>query len=60
MIFRRYCVTVMDNWTPTRCFWTRKRADEWCDEHRGHLFVWNGREWQKIVDTLTAQQETEP
>lgn len=43
MRLRKYCVTVMDNWTPLRYFWTLKRAMKWRDSHygAGHLFQWH-------------------
>jgi hypothetical protein len=46
MKLKRYCVTVMDNWTPMRTFWTRDAAARWCRKHRaGHLFAWDGSKW---------------
>jgi hypothetical protein len=29
---KRYCVTVMDCWTPLRLFWTRDAAIRWRDK----------------------------
>ncbi len=39
---RRYCVTVMDNWTPLRYFWTLDRATKWRDSigSYAHLYKW--------------------
>lgn len=58
MRMRRYCVTVMDNWTPTRVFWTFGGALRWWVRNRpvSFLFVWDkGRpqstakpEWRQI------------
>ncbi len=40
MKLRRYCVTVMDNWTPLRVFWTRRAAIRWRDRFRGYGYFW--------------------
>lgn len=44
MRLRRYAVTVMDNWTPMRLFWTLRGARRWCGElwwaDHVHLFRW--------------------
>jgi hypothetical protein len=45
---RQYAVTVMDNWTPMRLFWTLERARKWRDKFNvngptkgpAHLFQW--------------------
>lgn len=37
---RPYCVTVMDNWTPMRMFWTLKGAQKFQDRHRGYAFCY--------------------
>lgn len=39
---KSYCVTVMDNWTPLRLFWTRDGAIRWRDgigDH-AHAYRW--------------------
>ena len=43
MKLRRYCVTVMDNWTPRREFWTLGAALQFAVVHmpNSHLHVWN-------------------
>lgn len=57
MKLRRYCVTVMDNWTPTREFFTYARAKRWQDEHNidvsqpGHLWVWTPARWVEVKKT---------
>lgn len=52
MKLRRYCVTVMDNWTPTREFWTLGGALAHAAEHLGaaHLFVWHegSKSWLEL------------
>lgn len=42
----RYCVTVMDNWTPLRMFWRRKSAVKFWNKHKpaSHFFVWSENE----------------
>ncbi len=47
MKLRRYCVIVMDNWTPTREFWTLQGALRWYDKHHGaaYLYEWMGGRW---------------
>ena len=49
MRLRRYAVTVMDNWTPMRTFWTRRAARRFRDRHQGYayLFEWNDG-WREI------------
>ncbi len=48
MKFRRYCVTVMDNWTLTRMFWTLEGAKRFYMEHRScaNVFKWERDKWQ--------------
>lgn len=48
MKLRRYCVTVLDNWTPKRHFWTRRGAERWmyCFAGYAYLFAWDGKEWR--------------
>ncbi len=50
MKLRRYCVTVMDNWTCTREFWTLAGARRWRNRQRTstahtHLFWWMDDRW---------------
>lgn len=51
MKLRRYCVTVMDNWTPARVFWTYANAVTFYRLHQGcaNLFHWERGGWQKIA-----------
>lgn len=55
MRLRRYCVTVMDNWTPTRFFWTRNRAMRWHAKFiaGAHLYEWQGS-WGGFWSELEA------
>jgi len=56
MTLRRYCVTVMDNWTPMREFWTLHGAIEHWSRYRdsgGHLFVWSAGRWREYHVTTT-------
>lgn len=52
MKLRRYCVTVMDSWTPTRTFWTFGGALKHAASNGvgAHLFVWSPdhNEWLRI------------
>lgn len=43
MQLRKYCVTVMDNWTPLRYFWTLENATRWRDSigDGAHLYKWH-------------------
>jgi hypothetical protein len=47
--FKNYCVTVMDNWTPLRLFWTRDGALKWRDKIGPHAYAYrwhsNIRQW---------------
>jgi len=47
MQLKRYCVTVMDNWTPTRDFWTLSGAHKFYREHMeyANVFKWDGEAW---------------
>lgn len=51
MKLKHYCVTVMDNWTPTREFWTYKGALAFRNEHAScaHLHQWFSGEWVEIL-----------
>lgn len=48
MRFRRYCVTVNDNWTPMRYFWTLEGAKTFYRPRRSHanVFQWRDGAWQ--------------
>lgn len=47
MQLKKYCVTVMDCWTPTQTFWTRRGATKHFNKHdvdsshAAHLFRWS-------------------
>ncbi len=47
MKLRKYCVTVMDNWTPTREFFTKAGAERHWRKHApvSHLFIWKDGLW---------------
>lgn len=52
---KRYCVTVMDHWTPTREFFTYAAAKRWQDKHNitsakpAHLWVWTPKQWVEVI-----------
>lgn len=52
MRLRHYCVTVMDNWSPTKEFWTFGAALAYAAKHghASHLFVWHGpaKVWHEL------------
>lgn len=50
MKLKRFAVTVMDNWTPMREFWTFDGAYRWYWEFTSgaHLFWWRGNRWAEI------------
>lgn len=50
MKLKRYCVTVMDHWTPTREFWTLEGAERFYKLHRAcaNVFVWGEGKWEWI------------
>ena len=50
MRLRKYCVTVTDNWTPTRDFFTLGSALRYAVEHdvAAHLFIWRKCQWNEI------------
>jgi hypothetical protein len=52
MVLRRYAVTVMDNWTPWRSFWTESAARRFQQRHVGYsyLFRWRDGEWLRWSD----------
>lgn len=47
---KRYCVTVNDNWTPLRLFWTLDGAKSFYKKHRAcaNVFKWDGEQWSWI------------
>lgn len=49
-MWRRYCVTVSDNWTPLRQFWTLAGAKKFYLPHReyANVFEWRDGGWQWI------------
>lgn len=51
MKLKRYCVTVMDNWTPTREFWTYDGAKKFRNEHLAgaHMHQWFGGRWVEVL-----------
>jgi hypothetical protein len=51
MRLKRYCVTVMDNWTPMRAFWTYDAAKKFRDENlaSAHLHQWFGGRWVEVI-----------
>lgn len=60
---KRYCVTVNDNWTPLRLFWTLEGAKGFYKKHRNcaNVFRWNGVQWGWICGArdraANAEQE---
>lgn len=57
MRLRRYCVTVMDNWTPLRFFWTFGAAVRFQARFPSgsYLFVWNGTSWRQYPREVEGQ-----
>lgn len=57
MKLKRYSVTVPDNYTPTREFWTKLGAIEWYSKFNGHakLYQWIGGGWIQIGLWLEAR-----
>lgn len=51
MRLRRYCVTVMDNWTPLRMFWTLRGAEKFATRHPGYAYIhlWRAPGWIQIL-----------
>lgn len=51
MRFRKYAVTVMDNWTPMRMFWTYRGARNFFNHHWqiAHLFTWWDGSWHEMT-----------
>lgn len=51
MKLKRYCVTIMDNWTPMREFWTLWGARKFKARHSSaYLFVWDSGKWREYND----------
>lgn len=51
MQLRKYAVTVMDNWTPMRLFWTLDGAIKFANKtgrDYSHIFVWRKTRWIDI------------
>lgn len=51
MKLRRYCITVMDNWTPTREFFTLHGALRFRIKHPAeltHLWKWDDGRWVEL------------
>jgi hypothetical protein len=61
MKLKKYCITVMDCWTPTREFWTFGGAlKHWVRHQPGtysHFYVWHPdwKEWVEIFKKDPAQ-----
>jgi hypothetical protein len=51
MIRRRFCVTVIDNHTRVRLFFTLYRARCWRAKAgaNAHLYEWTGAQWQERI-----------
>jgi hypothetical protein len=49
-VLRRFCVTVMDNFTPARRFWSRRLAIRYRDKIGAHAFLyeWYDGRWLRI------------
>lgn len=58
MKLRRYCVTVMDNWTPMREFWTLTGALTWRASFVGgaYLYKWQNGRWCEIGLSLSRHR----
>jgi len=48
MKLRRYCVTVLDTWTPTREFWTLRGALAHRNRHLPYSYLWR---WSPVSNT---------
>jgi hypothetical protein len=57
MKLRRYCVTVMDNWTPTREFFTLGGALKHWLRHMtcAHIYVWDDAKWIEMLGEAHAE-----
>lgn len=58
---KRYCVTVSDNWTPLRLFWTLDGAKKFYMKHRSYsnVFKWEPRPtgaWEWICGARDLKQ----
>lgn len=51
MKLKRYCVTVMDNWTPMQEFWTYEGACKHAYRFgtAANIFHWKDGTWLKII-----------
>lgn len=60
MRLKRYAVTVMDNWTPMRVFWTLEGAKKFYRQHRegANVFVWNDGSWDWICGSRDIGRDT--
>jgi hypothetical protein len=49
--FKRYCVTVVDNWTSLRLFWTLAGAHKFYCRHEScaNVYKWIDGKWQLII-----------
>lgn len=65
---KRYCVTVMDCWTPLRLFWTRDGALKWCASMNrygtcAYAYRWhsNVKKWVEMspsfIDSSTGEKK---
>lgn len=59
MKLKRYCVTVLDNWTPMRTFWTLEGAKAFYRKYRecGNVFQWDDGEWHWMCGAHDLGQE---
>lgn len=51
---KRYCVTVLDHWTPTKTFWTLDGAKKHYRKHRlsrANVFQWEDGCWRWMFGT---------
>lgn len=58
MMLKRYCVTVNDNWTPMRKFWTLEAAIKFYRPHReyANVFKWRDGGWNFMCGARDLQQ----
>ena len=54
---KRYCVTVMDNWTSLRLFWTLAGAHKFYCRHEScaNVYKWIDGKWQLILKDIAAE-----
>lgn len=57
MKLRRYAVTVMDNWTPMREFWTYEGAVKFYKKHRdcSYIYQWDDGYWIEVLAPYPAR-----